>query len=98
MDKDRKKNKPTKKLPDSEVRLNQFLALQRAYTTIQSTMSIKDILPKIPETAINILEYDHAFVIIFDVDKNVQPEAAFFSKPGLELAKEVEIFAILKSI
>lgn len=91
MDKDETKKQPTKKLPDAEVRLNQFLALQRAYTTIHSTMSIKDILPKIVETVVNILEYDHAFVIIFDVDKNVQPETAFFSKPGLELAKEVEI-------
>jgi len=76
---------------DLEKRLNQFLALQRAYTTIHSTMAAKDILPKIAETAVNILGYDHAFVITFDVDKNVQPETAFFSKPGLELAKEVEI-------
>jgi len=63
-----------------ERKIDQFLALQRAYTTIHSTMSIKDILPKIAETAVNILEYDHAFVITFDVDKNVQPETAFFSK------------------
>ncbi|MFA5366896.1 MAG: PAS domain S-box protein, partial [Dehalococcoidia bacterium] len=91
MDEDKRKKQPNKKLPDAEARLNQFLALQRAYTTIHSTMSIKDILPKITETAVNILEYDHAFVILFDVDKNVQPETAFFSKPGLELAKEAEI-------
>ena len=74
-----------------ERKIDQFLALQRAYTTIHSTMSIKDILPKIAETAVNILEYDHAFVITFDVDKNVQPETAFFSKQGLELVKAVEI-------
>jgi hypothetical protein len=74
-----------------EKKLDQFLALQRAYTTIHSTMSIKDILPKIAETAVNILDYDYAFVITFDVDKKVQPETAFFSKPDLELAKEVEI-------
>lgn len=91
MDKDETKKQPTKKLPDAEARLNQFLALQRAYTNIHSTMSIKDILPKIAETVVNILEYDHAFVIIFDVDKNAQAETAFFSKPGLELAKEAEI-------
>jgi hypothetical protein len=76
-----------------EKRFNQLLALQKVYTTIHSTMSIKDMLPKITETAVNILGYDHAFVITFNVDKNAQPETAFFCKPVLELAKEVEISA-----
>ncbi len=75
---------------DLEKRLNQFLALQRAYTTIHSTMASKDILQKVAEAAVNILGYDHSFVIAFDEDKNRPSETAFFSKAGLELAKDVE--------
>jgi PAS domain S-box-containing protein len=75
---------------DLEKRLNQFLALQRAYTTIHSTMALKDILAKAAEAAVNILGYDHSFVIAFDEDKNRPSETAFFSKAGLELTKDVE--------
>ena len=69
---------------DLEKRLNQFLALQRAYTTIHSTMASKDILQKVAEAAVNILGYDHSFVIAFDEDKNRPSETAFFqqSRPG----------------
>lgn len=73
-----------------EKRLNQFLALQRACTTIHGTMALRDILTKVAEAAVNILGYDHSFVIASDEDKNIPSETAFFSKSGLELAKDVE--------
>jgi PAS domain S-box-containing protein len=73
-----------------EKKIDQFLALQRACTTIHGTMAARDILTKVAEVAVNILGYDHSFVIAFDEDKNIPPETAFFSKSGLELAKDVE--------
>jgi len=75
---------------DLEKRLNQFLALQRACATIHSTMALRDIITKIAEAAVNILGYDHSFVIAFDEDKNIPSETVFFSKAGLELTQEVE--------
>jgi len=73
-----------------EKKIDQFLALQRACTTIHGTMALRDILTKVAEVTVNILGYDHSFVIAFDEDKNIPPETAFFSKSGLELAKDVE--------
>lgn len=75
---------------NAEVRLNQLLALQGAFATISSKMVLKDILAQIAETSVNILNYDHVYVIAFDEDANVLPGAAFFSKPGLELTKDME--------
>jgi len=77
-------------LSDIEKRLNQLLALQRAFAVIHSKMALKDILAQTAETAVNILDYDHAFVIAFDEDTNVPTETAFFSRPGLELTKDRE--------
>jgi PAS domain S-box-containing protein len=73
-----------------EKKIDQFLALQRACTTIHGTMALRDILTRVAEAAVNILGYDHSFVIAFDEDKNIPSETAFFSKSGLELAKDVE--------
>ena len=75
---------------DMDNRLNQLLALQRAFADIHSKMVLKDILSQIAETAVNILDYDYVFTIAFDENTNVSSETAFFSKSGMELAKDVE--------
>ena len=82
--------KPNVSQAELEKKLDQFLALQRACTTIHGTMALRDILTKVAEVTVNILGYDHSFVMAFDEDKNIPPETAFFSKSGLELAKDVE--------
>ena len=75
---------------DIDNRLNQLLSLQRAFADIHSKMVLKDILSQIAETAVNILDYDYVFTIAFDENTNVSSETAFFSKSGMELAKDVE--------
>ncbi|MEA1958991.1 MAG: PAS domain S-box protein [Chloroflexota bacterium] len=73
-----------------ENRLNQFLAMQRAFTSVQSTMDMGEVLSKIAETVVNILDYDHSFIIAFEEKKNSPVGKAFFSKEGLDLAREIE--------
>ncbi|MFA5375706.1 MAG: PAS domain S-box protein [Dehalococcoidia bacterium] len=81
---------PSSSQAELEKRLGRFLALQWAYTNILNMMSLTDMLPKIAEAVVNILEYAHAFVIIFDSDRNIEPIVAFHSKRGMELEKDVE--------
>ena len=75
---------------DLQRRLDQFLALQKVFTTIQSTMDLNEVLTKVAEAAVNILGYDHSFIIAFDENKNIPSKTAFFSKDSLDKAKEVE--------
>jgi PAS domain S-box-containing protein len=75
---------------DLQRRLDQFLALQKVFTSIQSTMDLNEVVRKVAEAIVNILGYDHSFVTAFDTRKNAIAETAFFSKANPELAKEVE--------
>ena len=75
---------------DLQRRLDQFLALQKVFTSIQSTMDLNEVVTEVSKAIVNILGYDHSFVTAFDTRKNAIAETAFFSKVNPELAKEVE--------
>ena len=75
---------------DLQRKLDQFLALQKVFTSIQSTLDLNEVVTKVAEAIVDILGYDHSFLTAFDTRENTIAETVFFSRESPELAKEVE--------
>jgi PAS domain S-box-containing protein len=73
-----------------EQRTNQLLALQKVTASIQRSLDLGEVLQLVAQAVVENLEYDHAYVLALDREKNVLKGTAFFSKGGAKLISDVE--------
>jgi PAS domain S-box-containing protein len=74
---------------DLEKRTNQLLALQKVTASIQSTLSLSDVLQQVAEGVVD-MGYDQSMVIVVDEKADVYRARAYFSKDRPKYREGVE--------
>ncbi len=73
-----------------EKRTNQLLALQKVTASIQSTLSLSDVLQQVAEGVVDNLGYDQSMLFVVDEKADVYQGRAFFSKDRPKYREGVE--------